>query len=70
MAFVTESRTGGTSLFARFATLRADFQARQAQKRVYRTTLNELRNLTTRDLLDMGINAGDIERIAYEAAYA
>lgn len=69
MAFITESRTGGTSFFSRLATLRVDLQTRYAQNRVYRTTLNELRNLSARELNDMGIGAGDITRIAYEAAY-
>ena len=69
MAFVTETRTGGTSFSSRLASLRGDLQARYARHRLYRTTLNELRGLTTRELNDMGIGAGDIDRIAYEAAY-
>ncbi len=69
MAFVTETRTGGTSIFARFAALRSDLLKNYSQYRVYRTTLNELRDLSARELNDMGIGAGDIQRIAREAAY-
>ena len=69
MAFVSETRTGGTSIISRFAALRGDLKTRYAQHRVYRTTLNELRDLTARELNDMGIGAGDIVRIAREAAY-
>ncbi len=68
MAFVTETRTGGT-FFSRIASLRSDLQTRYAQHRVYRTTLNELRDLSPRELNDMGIGTGDIARIAREAAY-
>jgi len=69
MAFVAETRTGGTSFFSRLASLRGDLQARYARHRLYRITLNELRGLSTRELDDMGIGASDIDRIAYEAAY-
>ena len=69
MAFVTETRTGGTTFFSRLASLRVDLQTRYAKHRVYRTTLDELRDLSARELNDMGIGAGDIVRVAYEAAY-
>lgn len=39
------------------------------RRRQYRVTLNELANLTTRDLDDLGIARGDIRRLARESAY-
>lgn len=69
MAFISDDRTGGTTLYSRFANLRSEIANRAARRRLYRTTVNELRSLTQRELHDMGIGAGDITRIAYEAAY-
>lgn len=42
---------------------------RAAKRRMYRTTLTELSNLSTRDLNDLGIARSDIRRIAFETAY-
>ena len=39
------------------------------RRRVYRTTLNELGQMTTRDLNDLGIDRSAIHSIAYQAAY-
>ena len=69
MAFVTETRTGGTTFFSRLASLRVDLQTRYAKHRVYRTTFKELNALSSRDLADLGINRTQIKSIAYEAAY-
>ncbi len=38
-------------------------------RRVYRTTFNELNALSTRDLADLGIPRSEIRRLAWEAAY-
>jgi len=57
MAPAPTSRPG---LIARF------FRALEA-RRVYRATRNELNSLTDRELNDIGIGRGDIERIAREA---
>jgi len=70
MAFISEDRTGGATIFSRLAAVRGDLKTRYTRHRVYRTTLNELRDLTARELNDMGIGAGDIARVAHEAAYA
>jgi uncharacterized protein YjiS (DUF1127 family) len=43
---------------------------RQANRRVYSTTLNELSALSNRDLADLGIARSEVRRIAWEAAYA
>lgn len=36
--------------------------------RRYRTTVRELENLTTSELQDLGLNRGDIRRVARQAA--
>jgi uncharacterized protein YjiS (DUF1127 family) len=67
MTYVTHS--GRTSIWQRLSDLNAHWTERRAQHRAYRSTVAELSALTTRDLLDMGIDPADIDRIAKEAAY-
>lgn len=43
--------------------------ARIEQHSRYRQTVRELRVLSARELDDLGLNYGDIRRVAYEAAY-
>lgn len=43
-------------------------RARIVARRIYRTTVSELSRLSVRELDDLGINRGDIARIAREAA--
>lgn len=44
-------------------------RARFAQYRVYRATLNELRELSNRELADLGLSRSMLKGIALEAAY-
>jgi len=69
MAYATQTHTGSLSLLARFNEIRD--QASEAYKawRIYRTTVTELRDLTARDLADLGIVRSEIRAIAMEAAY-
>ena len=69
MNTLTQTRISGVSLGARLSALRADFDKRWAQYKVYRTTLAELEALTERDLADLGIARVMIKDIALEAAY-
>ena len=55
---------------ATVSTLAAEAAARQAKRRVYKTTLNELSVLSNRELADLGIARCEIRRIATEAANA
>jgi len=43
--------------------------ARYEQRKIYRSTLNELQNLSARELADIGISRSMVRSIAYEAAY-
>ena len=69
MAYTTQDRSIALSLIERISAFRARISEAAAQRKVYRTTLNELQNLSARDLADLGINRGMIHSIAYEAAY-
>lgn len=69
MAYVTETRTVGTSFGQRIADIRATLTDRMVRAKVYRTTVTELSNLTDRDLADLGIARSSIRGIALEAAY-
>ncbi|MEM8803320.1 MAG: DUF1127 domain-containing protein [Pseudomonadota bacterium] len=40
-----------------------------ARYRVYRTTLDELTNLSERELRDLGISRSEVRGIAYRAAF-
>lgn len=68
MAFVTETRTGGFSLFSRIADIRDAIAQRREQRKKYTTTLKELNHLTSRELADIGLTASDINRVALEAS--
>lgn len=68
MAHTTDIRPHGAGLMDRFAALRADLAARAARRKLYRTTLNELRQLSDRELSDLGIHRSMINAIAREAA--
>lgn len=63
------SSAAGFGLADRFNAIVADYRAKAAQRKIYRDTLNELRNLSNRDLDDLGLNRTMLKRIAYQAAY-
>jgi uncharacterized protein YjiS (DUF1127 family) len=67
MTYVTQSRPA--SIWQRLSDVMANLAERRAQDRAYRSTVAQLSALSSRDLLDMGVHPGDIEEIAYQAAY-
>ncbi|WP_292025280.1 DUF1127 domain-containing protein [Maritimibacter sp. UBA3975] len=69
MAYATDIRHSDHGLFDRVSTLLKSFGDARAQRKVYRTTLAELRALNGRDLADLGISRAEIPFIAREAAY-
>lgn len=69
MSVLTENFSSVSQVSAQFAALRANWAAAAQKRRVYRNTLAELRNLTSRDLADLGIAPSNIHSIAWEAAY-
>ena len=68
MAFITNSAKP-FGLLDRVADLWDAMKTNYAQKRIYRTTINELSQLSGRELADLGISRANIRSIAYEAAY-
>ena len=69
MAFIIETRTHGITLVQRFTALLENVAAARAQRKVYTTTVDELDNLSNRELADLGLTRASIKSIAYEAAY-
>jgi len=69
MAHVSDVRVSGTSLFSRFAGLRATIATAYEQHRTYRRTLAELESLSKRELDDLGLNQYTLHAVAREAAY-
>lgn len=67
MAYATDIRTGAAR--GTFSGILKSFSDARAQRKVYLTTLRELRALDTRDLADLGISASEIPFLAREAAY-
>lgn len=55
-------------LSARLSQLKSQLGAALARRRVYRTTVNELRALSNRELADLGLHRSMIKRIALDAA--
>ena len=68
MAHATDFRVAGFD-FGRFANLRETLATRFANYRTFRATLNELSDLSDRELADLGLARANIKSIAYQAAY-
>lgn len=69
MAYVSTAQVIPAALLERCKETLAGFGEQMIKRRIYRTTLQELQNLQTRDLDDLGINRTEIRRVAWEAAY-
>ncbi|GAA6208774.1 hypothetical protein NBRC116601_20670 [Cognatishimia sp. WU-CL00825] len=69
MATAVNTTYLGTGIVDRIRGLFTEFKAAQAKRATYRTTYNELSNLTDRDLADLGFSRYDIADIAHEHVY-
>lgn len=69
MAFLTNTFSAPAPLGEKISALWAQVIEARAKRAVYKQTVNELNNLSTRDLADLGIHHSMIKRLAYEAAY-
>ncbi|MGL5008291.1 MAG: DUF1127 domain-containing protein [Paracoccaceae bacterium] len=69
MAYVNNSRTVSAGFADRLAAMVATFKAHRAQRAVYLQTVNELNQLTDRELADLGIARIAIQDVARAAAY-
>ncbi len=66
MAYISATQNGFAD---RVRAVIADVLDRATRRKVYRSTVEELNNLSGRELADLGIHRSEIKRIAYEAAY-
>ncbi len=69
MTTLTQTYFRPLGLTQRLQAIRTQIADAMERRKVYRTTLNELESLTSRDLDDLGISRTMIRDIAYEAAY-
>lgn len=69
MAYVNTTRAAQSSVSDRFSGLFAGISAMIQRRRVYDRTIRELRELTDRELADLGIARSLISEIARAAAY-
>lgn len=69
MAYITGNRTITASFGQRLSELRDTLTEAYANWRVYRRTLSELQELSSRELADLGIHRSMITRIAMESAF-
>lgn len=69
MAYASEIRAGRNGSFGdRVQAVITAFRKSREQRRAYKRTFDELSNLSSRDLDDLGITAAEIPFIAREAA--
>ena len=61
--------TTAPTLADRFAALMSTLETRRKQRRVYRSTFNELSSLSNRELNDLGMGRSQIRGIALHKSY-
>lgn len=69
MAFVSDIRGYETRITSRAADMFRSAAQAYDRRRLFNQTLRELQALGERELSDLGITRGDIDDIAYNAAY-
>ncbi len=70
MAYVNSSRAVRVTLADRIAAFFTVIRVSAARRALFSQTMNELNNLTDRELADLGIARDNIRSIAQEAASA
>ncbi len=69
MAFVSTDQPAATTLFNRISTAFGNFQKSQLDNRMFRKTLNELSQLSDRELSDLGLSRSNLYEVAQNAVY-
>lgn len=69
MAYVNSTRSVQVSFSDRFAAIVKVVKDQIERRRVFNQTLYELRNLSERDLSDLGMDRSSLVSVAREAAY-
>ena len=68
MAYFSDTTLKQNAFLVRLQDMAAGIAKRNQQRRVYKTTLNELNELSNRELADLGMSRSGLRRIALEAA--
>jgi uncharacterized protein YjiS (DUF1127 family) len=69
MAYVSSKTPASTSVIARLTEIGRDAAEAYRAWRLYRRTLEELQQLSLRELDDLGLSRPMLRQAAYEAAY-
>jgi uncharacterized protein YjiS (DUF1127 family) len=69
MAYVSSKASASTSVIARLAEIGRDAAEAYRAWRLYRRTLDELRQLSPRELDDLGLSRSMLRQTAYAAVY-
>lgn len=69
MAYVQSEAKLKTSFFENFSTGVLNLRNRYKKYRLYSKTVSELRELSGRDLADLGLSRSMIESVAFSAVY-
>jgi uncharacterized protein YjiS (DUF1127 family) len=68
MAYANTSHASGFNVSVWAENTLISLAERIALRRAYRTTLNELLQLSNRELADLGLNPANLRSVAWEAA--
>jgi uncharacterized protein YjiS (DUF1127 family) len=68
MAYITGTAAPSFGLAEKFAALRARMREARRTRAIYRQTLEELSQLSERDLADLGLHRSQIRTVAQQAA--
>ncbi len=69
MAYASAGPAVSAPILGRVTAVFANFRQSQADYRLFKTTMNELHSLETRELTDLGIYRGDIRAVAHKSVY-
>jgi len=69
MAYIAGNRSDVLPIGRRLAEIATGLSEAYAAWRVYRQTVTELQNLSSRELADLGLTRGMIRQVALDAAY-
>jgi len=68
MAFASDNRTHTLTIGDRFTDFVARVQEYRRKQKIYRDTMNELNQLTSAELADIGLNRSMLQSVARDAA--
>lgn len=69
MAFLTDTFSAQGSLSEKIAAVWSRYSENATKRAMYRQTVRELGQLSSRELADLGLHHSEIRRVARQAAY-